>query len=715
MNAGLFSEHWHKARTLRPKLAPDVAVERHQFRGEPWFVLRHPITQTHHRVDVPTFELISSMDGDRTVEQIWRLALERQGDAAPDQNEFVRLLSELHAADLLRTGSEMDTDALFSRGRDQKRRDRHQRFVNPLFMRFPLFDPDRLLDRITPFAGWLFGRWSLRFLAVLVLVSGSVIALSWRELMHDLNAYDLLSSVNVLFIALVYPLMKLLHELGHGIAAKRLGGEVHECGISLLVLLPLPYVDASAATSFSNKYHRILVGSAGVCVEVGLAAIGALVWSLTSDGLLAQLALNVFLVGSVSTLLFNGNPLLKFDGYYVLSDWLEMPNLADRSKRFLADWTKRRLFGVQIESAGDMPGEKAWLTSYGIAAFLYRVVLTLTIAYFISAEYFVVGVLLAAWLLGLQVVLPVLKSMQYLASSPELGMHRVRAVSVTAALAAIVGLGLFGVPVPNHTTAKGVVWLPEQALVRVDAPCLVDTVAVASGQWVQAGEPLFTCERDELEGELELARAAYDEIEVRKWAASATARVDRSAFENELATWRAKIALLQEKLSGRTVVAARAGQVAFADERDLLGRFFEHGDVAAYLVPREERSIRVALAQSEVGDVQRSVEHVEIRFAQAPQRAFVSTMRRETPAASYTVASPSLTSAGGGDHAADPGDESGTTTVDSVFDFELAMPEEAPPVLVGSHVHVRFSHSKQPLGSRLLTRIERAFLGHIDV
>jgi len=166
-----------------------------------------------------------------------------------------------------------------------------------------------------------------------LVLTGIILAvLHWPELTSDV-VDRVLATENVALIVCVYPVVKSLHELGHAFATKVWGGEVHEVGIMLLVFIPVLYVDASASAAFRQKHRRIIVGAAGILVETALAAIAIIIWIYGSPGIGRAIAFNVILIGGVSTLLFNGNPLLRFDAYFILSDLIEIPNLGSRATR----------------------------------------------------------------------------------------------------------------------------------------------------------------------------------------------------------------------------------------------------------------------------------------------------------------------------------------------------------------------------------------------
>ncbi len=212
-------------------------------------------------------------------------------------------------------------------------------------MRFPLFDPDRFLQRTLPWVQPLFG-WFGILLWLAVVGTGAVLAAShWTDLTEDI-ADRVLDPQNLVLLWFVYPVVKALHELGHAYATRKWGGEVHEIGIMLLVLSPVPYVDASAAWGFRDKRKRMVVGAVGIAVELFLGALALFVWLAVEPGAVRAIAYNVMLISGVSTLLFNGNPLLRFDGYYVLSDAIEIPNLGARANQYLGYLFQRYVFGV---------------------------------------------------------------------------------------------------------------------------------------------------------------------------------------------------------------------------------------------------------------------------------------------------------------------------------------------------------------------------------
>ncbi|MFW6076445.1 MAG: peptidase M50, partial [Hyphomicrobiales bacterium] len=459
------SADWHRVAQLRPRLRSNAGIHRQEFRGQLWYVLQDRASGRFHRFSPEAWLVISLLDGRRTVAAIWDIACARLGDDVLTQGEVIRLLSQLHQADVLQGDVMPDVARMLDRSAKQERKKRFLSFVNPLAMRFPLLDPDAFLSAtmplVRPLFGWLGAGLFLGFVAYALVQLGFY----WDPLTENVTD-RVLSADNVILLLVTYPFVKALHELGHGYAVKRWDGEVHEIGIMFLVFMPVPYVDASDASQFREKYRRMMVGGVGILVEMFLAALAMLVWVNAEEGLVRALAFNVMLIGGVSTLLFNGNPLLRFDGYYVLADLLEIPNLGHRANRYVGYLVQRYLFGVDTaENPVTAPGEPKWLFSYAIAAFFYRLFIVAVIVVFVANLFPLIGVLLAIWSVVIMFGVPLAKQVWFLLTSPTLRRRRGRALAVTAAGLGAAAAAVTLVPLPHATLADGVVWTPHEATV----------------------------------------------------------------------------------------------------------------------------------------------------------------------------------------------------------------------------------------------------------
>ncbi|MHC5157209.1 MAG: peptidase M50, partial [Planctomycetota bacterium] len=334
-----FHEAWYRVVDLKPRLLSNVRIYRQHFRGQLWYVLENASNNKFSRLSREAYFFVGLLDGHRTIADAWELCNEKQADSAPTQGEVIQLLGQLYSSNLLYADLPPDTVSLFNRYTQRMRRQIQGFFSNLLFIRIPLFDPDPLLDKWVPVVGKLFSKvglvvWLLGVLTGLYFVIGNL-----NELM--VQSADILAPDNLFWLYLSMIMIKVCHEFGHSFACKQFGrlngsgGQVHVLGVMFLVFVPLPYVDASSAWAFRRKWHRVIVGMSGVAVELFVAAMAAVIWANTSTGTLHIIAYNLIFIASVSTLLFNGNPLLRFDAYYVLSDLIEIPNLGHRSRQYL--------------------------------------------------------------------------------------------------------------------------------------------------------------------------------------------------------------------------------------------------------------------------------------------------------------------------------------------------------------------------------------------
>ncbi|NRB01207.1 MAG: PqqD family protein, partial [Rhodobacteraceae bacterium] len=373
------SSDWYRVAPLKPRLRGHVEVHRQLFRGDVWFILQDRHSGKYHRITPAANYMLALMNGRRTMQQIWEAACDRFDEEPPTQSETIRLLSQLHGADLIASDLLPDLAEVGQRYAQNERQSMIARIRNPMAIRVPLFDPDAFLTATVGLVRWIFTP--VGFVLWLGLVVAGLVLFGLNfDLLTDGFRDQVLAAENLIVIALAYPVVKALHELGHGYATKVWGGEVHEIGVMFLVFIPVPYVDASSSVAFDSKWRRAVVGGAGIMVELALAALALIFWINAEPGLARAFAFNVMLIGGISTVLFNGNPLLRFDGYFVLADLIEIPNFGQRANKYIFYLIRRYLFRIK---AADSPvtarGERAWMFFYAIAAFIYRLFISFAI------------------------------------------------------------------------------------------------------------------------------------------------------------------------------------------------------------------------------------------------------------------------------------------------------------------------------------------------
>lgn len=708
----LFSAQWHRVRNVCPRLASDVTASRHVYRGRTAYVLHRRATSAFHRLDVRSFELVDRLDGDISVGQLWEQAIAKRDQDAPTQDEWIALLAELYAAELIAVDRRVPEEKLFDQRQKYKKIEKRQRYLNPLYLRFALHDPNTWLNRFVPLAKRLFSRTAgLIWILLILLASASAIA-HGEQLWIALTDGSLLNSQNTLLFVMIYPPLKALHEFAHALAIKRAGGEVRETGIALMVLMPLPYVDASASTLFADKYDRMLVSAAGIIVEVACAAVGLLLWA-NSEGVLQDVGLVMFLVGGLSTLLLNGNPLLKFDGYYLLADWIEIPNLAARSRRTVIGRLRSLVSGMPEPLNHDEDRtEWVWLHAYGVCSAVYRTLLMLSIAWMVSDRWFFLGVLLALFVFAQTIVVPVWRMLSVLIKDPI--FRSARAALLAGAVPLLLLAILLWLPVPRTSVLPGVVWVPDEAVIRVSSDCDVVEVFVQPGSQVQAGDRLFSCEDANAQSRLQELVARVDELQVRRAGVAARDALSLNALDAELKASMSALEDAQARIEAAVLHARLDGLFDVVDTSALEGRALARGDVAGYVVPPTTRTVRLAIDERWISRFDNALESIALRVNAADGRAqvFATNVIHRTPKASRLVASAALSSRGGGLFAADENAD-GRLLKEAVFDVELAWPAAAGFAAVGSHVGVRLVYVPTPLSVRLSTTLRQAFTNRV--
>lgn len=715
MAGSFLSASWYRVAGLRPQLRSHAHVQRQRFRGRPWYVLQDSASGKLHRFTPGAYQVLQLMDGQRSIDEIWKNVAAASGVDAPTQDEVIELLSKLHSGDLLQTDLPPDVAELTERGAKQKRQKRLQSFINPMSIRVPLWDPDAFLNRSWPRLAWIFGPVGL-LLWLLVVVPALILAgMHWDELSGDLSG-RVLGSQNLLLLLFVYPAIKLFHEMAHAYAVKSGEGEVHEMGVMFLVLAPIPYVDATASGGFRSKWRRAFVGAAGMLAEIFIAALAMILWLLVEPGLVRSVAYNVIFVAGVSTLVFNGNPLLRYDAYYILADLIEIPNLSQRANQMWQWLAKRHLFGAkELERPQANPGERRWFLFYGPASFFYRSLVMIAISLFIAGEYFFIGVVLAVWGAITMFVVPIAKALNYVIGSTEIQRQRLRALYVTFGGMALFLLFVFVAPMPLRTHAEGVVWVPENAEVRAAGNGFVERLMVAPDSVVREGDLLLVTRDPDLDADAVQRGQRVRQLEVQYTSQMFSERLQAAVLAEDLARERVGLARTEERL-GELLLTARVGghfRVPRAD--DLPDRYVKKGELLGYILAAPPRVVRAVVSQDDIALVREQLSAVEVKIADRLNETYAAEVLREVPGGKDQLPNKALSLEGGGIHGTDPRDPEGLKSLQRLFQFDLELPDSVGELQLGTRVYIRFRHQAEPLASQWGRRLRQLFLSRFHV
>lgn len=708
----LLSPNWFRVAGLRPQLRPGVSVSVQRVRGQTWTLLTDPASGRHHRFNAAAHALLRACDGRQTLEAIWTARVAEAGDDAPTQGETIRLMAQAFGANLLVGDIPPDAQALIHRQRQTRRRRRAR--LNPLAWRVGLWNPDALLERIAPAFGWLLAplaRWVIGLLAVLalvgLLVQGEALA---RALGGQLAAGQ---GRLLLLMWLAYPPVKALHEAAHALVTKLHGGRVSEVGVALLFLNPVPYVDASASAAFPRRGQRVAVAAAGIVVELLVAGAALLAWLALEPGLARDLALAVVGVAGLSTLLVNGNPLLRFDGYHVLCDAAELPNLAQRSTRWWADLARRRLLWLPLPPMPAAPGERPWLIAYAPLSWVARGLLSVALATALAAWSAPLGLLVLAYALWGLLGQPLLAMLRWLARAPEAEGRRGRTAALAGAAAVGVLAAVVAVPLPDRTSAPAVVWLPDDALVRLETEGELQLLHRRDGEAVVAGEVIAQLDNPPLRLELQQARSALAQQRVARAQKFEQSAAALAVADDEIARLEAQVARLAQRVDALTVRTRTGGRLVLDAARVRPGQHLAQGELIAQVLPGGAPLVRALVRQEDVALVRQAGAEARVELAHGEGGLLPARLLLAAPGASLQLPSPALGEAAGGAVPLDPQDPDGLTAREPRFQFDLLL-AEGTPAHVGARARVVFDHGRAPLASLAWRGLRQAFLRHFE-
>ena len=710
---------------MRPRLRPHVQITRQHYRGRRWHVAHDPTSNQFYRLNPVAHDFVCSLDGSLTVDAAWQQALMRHGDSAPTQNEVIELLSQLYNSNLLSTDAAPETEQLLRRGKDRAAKRFKQQAIGLMYLRVKLFNPDPLLSVLLPIFRPLLSWTGLAvWAAVMVYAITLVLTSDWTRLAAGLDS--VVAPSNWGYLAATFVVLKAWHELGHGLLCKRFGGQVPECGVMLLVMLPAPYVDASACWAFPNKWQRIAVGAGGMFFELFIAAIAAILWVNLPDGSLGkQVCYFIMITSGVSTLVFNGNPLMRFDGYFIFSDLIEVPNLMQRSQQMLMWLGKRFLYNIkQARPPSTIIGEQWILVIYGLLAMVYRVFLFVVITLYVLGLWFIVGVALAVWTSAMWFMLPTGKFIHWISSDSALMENRPRAIAVSLGVAALIAVLVGMVPLPDWRRARGVVDAPVRAGVFIASDGFVIKSHARPGEKVVKDQVILTLDSPELQSMADTAKARLADASIER--AEAFSKDDPAAAavaERKMDAARKQIADAADKFAKLTVRSPIDGTVVAGNPSDLVGSFVERGRPVCLVVDLNHVRVTAVMTQSEAAwlfELPPEQISAQMRLVSNPFEVITASQVRTIPAGQRDLPHESLSFAGGGEVETRSDDRSGRRTKGDMFNVHLE-PLDADGkcllagVPIGQRVYLRFALPSKSILDQVVDRLQKTLQGKVNL
>jgi len=709
MATTIFSDSWFRVSGLHVALLPSVEVKTQVFRGRTWHVLQDTYTQRYFRASPEACHFIQSLRADKTVDEVWEDFVNHHPEDAPSREEVIQLLSQLHMSNLLYSLQQSDNEAIVKRYKKQKNKELLGKMASFLFLRFPLWNPDALLNRIRPLVMLCTG-WGAFVIWCGVLLWGGLTAFGHRGELLD-QSQGVLSVGNLPWLYVCLTVLKLFHEAGHAFVCKRFGGEVRTVGVMFLLFTPLPYVDASSSWGFPERWHRIYATFAGMAVEFFFAAAGTLVWANTAPGLTHSLAFNVMLIGSVSSLLFNGNPLLRFDAYYMLSDYAEIPNLYQKGQQQWKYFGDRYLLGtVSAQSKATDTKEWLWLTLYGLLSFVYLIIITLGISLFLMDQWLPLGLLVLAMTIYSRLLAPLYQLLKHLRGAATQGNRRRAWIAVASSSAALV-LVLGVIPFPDAVRTQGIVKANSATTLYLPTSGTLEQLHVRHGERLRAGQLIASFSNADLATDIAITVAGQIETQAQYRQALHKASSELGSLQQKIDTLDDRLRNLGEQRRLLEVRAEQDGEWVAPDLHERVGSWLQRGHTLGEVVdPRSFRFVAVVAQEQTNRLFRQDFKQAELRLAGQADGNVLLTQVQIIPFQSDRLPSVALGWLGGGDIAVNTNEPGGATAVESFYLLQTELPNttlHGLTVLHGLTGTLRIQTPAQPLAKQAYRAVQQ--------
>jgi putative peptide zinc metalloprotease protein len=521
MDTSLLNNPVERRKAVRLRVRPDLQITEQKYEGKVYHVVKDPVCLRYYRFNRQEYFVFSHFDGNHTMEEVKDKFEEEYKPHRLEYSDLEGFARQLITAGLVQSETVGTGKHLFERRAKQRRMKRLAAISSILYWKIPVFDPDRILTWMYKYLWWIFTTPFFFASCGLMLAAVFHVMLHFQTFYDKLPAYHEFFAFNtVLYLWISLGVVKVIHEFGHGLSCKAFGGECHEMGILLMCLSPALYCNVTDAWTISDKWKRIIISFAGIYVELIIAAISTFVWWYTPHlPVVNNIALCLMTLCSVSTFFFNANPLMRFDGYYIMADWLEIPNLRDRSNRYITNTFLDQGLGIEVPPEQYMaPSRKVLFIGYAITSWVYRWVVTFSIIWmlsdFLGPKLRVLSHMIAIMSLVSMFVWPAYRMVKNIRNRGRLPDMKAKRVYVTSALFLSLFAAFFLLPLPiSRVRETGLITThPSHGeIVGISEPARLERLEVSEGQEVRKDQILFRCVSNALQDERRKAEASMQE------------------------------------------------------------------------------------------------------------------------------------------------------------------------------------------------------------
>ena len=603
--AGQAAEH------LKVKLRPDLIVQPQFYEGMTHYVIKDPIALKYFRFKIEEYFLLQQFDGKQNLQDVKRVFERKYRPQTITVDDLLRFASQLHEAGIAQIDTPDQAQALVRRRKKNQWKKAWQFLANILYIKIPVVDPEKMLTGMYPYFRWMYTTGFIAFSVGMMLAALTLVASQYNTFAARLP--DFQSFFNwrtIIYFWCSLAIVKIIHEFGHGLTAKHFGGEVHEMGMLFLVLTPALYCDVTDSWLLPNKWKRIWISAAGIYVECFLASLTTFVWWNTEQGLLNSLCLATMFICSVNTILFNANPLLRYDGYYVMSDYLEIPNLRIKSTQFFAYLFQEKVLGLEVPVQSYMPrSRRSLFVIYAIASYVYRWVVTFSILFFLSQFLKPYKLETLSYMIALGSLVPLVGMPMYSVVKFVRQPGRMRKVKkvragVFAAVFVAVVAAVLSIPTPLRVQGTLVLAAAKPTEIYAEVAGRLMSINVKDGDHVKKDDVLMTLSSPEKQLEyLQLQEQIAANHVKGVWNSNlsdSSSRAMSVQFFKAEADLEPAIEKIQAQKDKLTLMAPRDGQVMGVPHKEVIGQFLKPGKPVFEIGDPKRLEAHMILDQSDI-------------------------------------------------------------------------------------------------------------------
>ena len=567
-----------------------------------WYLVEDESRNQFFRIGEPEYTFVSLLDGKTTLSSALATTCSLLGGNALSEEDAIALCQWLIESQLAHTSASASVDRMHATQAKSEQAKAVQR-LNPISVKFEMFELDNIATQLNRFGGWLFSI-PVAIVAMLTAIAAILTLSDQWEKVGQFSSF--FSRDNLLWMTVTWLLLKLIHESAHMICCKKFGGKVGKGGILLLLLIPMPFVDVTSAWKFTSKYHRMLTSAAGMLAEIFIASVAALIWVSTDPGPLNYHCANIMLAASLHTLIFNANPLMRFDGYHMLADWLEIPNLGSHGQSYVISIANKIFFAKPLRKTEYAGLQGQAIKVYGFAALIWKVLLCFTLTIAAANLFYGFGLLIAVGATIFWLAIPTCKLFKYLVVGSEFDTpNRPRFAIVTSIITVVLFLAGTLIPAPSVINAPVVVDFEPLSIVRTETAGFVKEICVEDHDVVKKGDLLLVLSNKELETQIAKTNAEIGKARIRARSMQNSGEI--GAWQAEVASIEALEKRLDELKSNANklrIHAKQAGEVIANNLDTKLGSFVLPGTELLSIGDPEQKEAVALVAQQHVADLQ---------------------------------------------------------------------------------------------------------------